>query len=159
MALLLQRIIRSGSSLYLHLVRLDLKRLLRFRGSDESTCYNNGGAYVQLADLGEVLHGVMIYDLKRIEAGAVVEHDESESLGAAHAAHPASHGYLLIQESLPLFVDFFYGCKFHDLFPLCIYFVKRRSRWPASASLSSIAYSFYSCKEYLRKFTASGRIS
>src|SRR5699024_12665551 len=70
MALLLQRIIRSGSSLYLHLVRLDLKRLLRFRGSDESTCYNNGGAYVQLADLGEVLHGVMIYDLKRIEAGA-----------------------------------------------------------------------------------------
>src|SRR5699024_9077553 len=138
---------RSGSSLYLHLVRLDLKRLLRFRGGDESTCHNNGGAYVQLADLGEVLHGVMIYDLKRIEAGAVVEHDESESLGAAHAAHPASHGYLLIQESLPLFVDFFYGCKFHDLFPLCVLFrvsvpsrprgavrrsknqCKKRSRW------------------------------
>ena len=54
MALLLQRVIRSGSSLYLHLVRLDLERLLRFRGGDESTCHNNVGAYVQLADLGEV---------------------------------------------------------------------------------------------------------
>ena len=66
-ALLLQRIVRSGRALDLNLIRLDLERLLRLRRCHERTCHDDRCAHVQLRDFREVLHAVMVYNLKRLK--------------------------------------------------------------------------------------------
>ena len=46
---------------------------------------------------GEIVHLIMIYDLKRVKIRPIIHHDESECLGITDAADPSSDSYLFIQ--------------------------------------------------------------
>lgn len=50
--------------LYRYLCCLDLKWLLRLRGSYQRSLNNDGCSNVQLGNLCEILHVIVIYDLK-----------------------------------------------------------------------------------------------
>ena len=78
-ALLLQGIIRGGSSLHQYLLCLDLKGLLCLRCCHQLSLYDNGRPHIELGDLGKIRHGIMIYDLKGLEEGAVIQHDKPEA--------------------------------------------------------------------------------
>ena len=62
----------------------------------------------------------MIDYLKCIKTGTVMKYNKSKCLGATDAAHPAAYGHFLIQKGFPVCVNFFYSCKFHNLFPLSV---------------------------------------
>ena len=95
--LLLQRVIRCGIALYSDLCCLNLEGLLCLRGGHQGSLYDNSCAYVQLGDLLEVLHVVMIYDLQCLEIASVSHNQETEGLGTTVAAEPACYGDFLIQ--------------------------------------------------------------
>ena len=80
MALFLQGIIRRGRALDLHLRCLDLKGLLCLRRRHQLALYDHRRANVQLGNLCEIGHGIVIHDLKGLEEGSVVQHDKSEAL-------------------------------------------------------------------------------
>ena len=98
--LLLQRVIRCGIALYGDLCSLNLEGLFGLRGSYQGSLYDDSCAYIQLGDLLEVLHVVMIYDLQCLEKASVSHHQEAEGLGAAVTADPAGYGDFLVQIAL-----------------------------------------------------------
>src|SRR5699024_11615969 len=96
-ALLLQRVVRSGSPLHLHGLSLDLKRLLCLGRSHQCSLHDDGSSHVQLGDLCKVVHAVMVHHLQGLKERAVIYHDEPEGLGVPDAAHPAAHSHLFVQ--------------------------------------------------------------
>ena len=97
MALLLERIVRAGRSLYRDLTRLYLKGLLRLGGGDERSPDDESSAYVDLRYLREVVHIVMIYDLYLVEARSVADGQKAECLGVSVGTYPPADRDLRVQ--------------------------------------------------------------
>ena len=116
MTFLLQRIIRCGATLYKYLCRLDFKWLLCLWGSYQCTFYNDSCSNVQLGNLCEILHVIMIYDLKSFKKASIMEYDESKSLGITNASYPSAYRDLFIKILLTVSVNFFHCCQFHNLY-------------------------------------------
>ena len=87
---LLQRIIRCGSALDGDLFCLDLEGLFCFRSRNQSSFDDNGSADVDLGQLLEVCHGVVIYDLQGLKKSTVVQYQETEGFGITVAPYPAT---------------------------------------------------------------------
>ena len=103
-ALLLERVVRRGSALHLHRLRLDLKGLLCLGCGHQGSLHDDSSSHVQSGDLREIVHGVMVHHLQGLKEGPVIYHDEPEGLGVPDAAHPAAHGHFLIQEGLRVLI-------------------------------------------------------
>ena len=110
-ALFLQRVVRAGRSLDVHLIGLNLKRLLRLRRRDQCSADDDCGADIEMCDLAEIAHPVVENDLKRIEIRAVMNDHESECLRIADRADPAADRDLLVQVLLPVLIDISYCNK------------------------------------------------
>ena len=77
-ALLLQRIIRGGSSFQLDLLHLHLQGLLRIRGQHYFAGRDDRRTDIHLRDLGEILQVAAVHQLQVLEAGAVCQRNESD---------------------------------------------------------------------------------
>ena len=97
MLLLLQRIIRCGSSLHLNLLRLNLERLLHLRGCDKLTRHDDCRADVQLLHFLKVLQHIGKYHLHRLKERTVIDNDKTEILGITKTSDPSADGHCRIQ--------------------------------------------------------------
>ena len=161
-AFLLQRIIRCGSTLDKDLFCLDLKRLFCFRSRNQFAFYDHGCTNVDLGQLLEVLHGVMIYDLQGFKKSTVMQYQETEGLGITVASYPAANLDFLVQIFLSVSENFSNCNEFHFSFPiLCLRLMPGSKVLLIPTSLYglivySIAYSKDLCKGgsfFLGRFT------
>ena len=116
MSLLLKWIIRCGSSLYRYLCCLDLKRLLRLRGSYQCSLDNDGRSNIQLGNLCEILHVIVIYDLKSFKKASIMKYDESKRLGITNTSYPSTYSDLFVKILFTVSVNLFHCCQFHNLY-------------------------------------------
>ena len=106
MTLFLKRILRSRCALDENLSCLDLKRLFCLRGSDKRTLYNDCSANVELADLAEICHCVVVNNLKSLKIASVADNNKSKCLGITDTAHPSADGDLLVHVGFSVSVKF-----------------------------------------------------
>ena len=94
--LLLQRIIRCGSTFHGYLCCLDLKRLFCFRRRHQLSFYNDCCSDINLADFLIILQTISIYNLNRLKKGTVIHYNESKIFGITVTSYPSADRYLLI---------------------------------------------------------------
>ena len=118
MALLLDRVIRTGRTFHEDAVCLNLERLLRIRSRDECAGNDDRRADIQLADLLEIGEFITENDLQSVVVGSVIQHHKSEILRPPDAADPSSDLDLLINKLICLFKQFSYCNQFfHSISP------------------------------------------
>ena len=114
MALLLQRVLRSGGTLYRDGGGLHLQGLLGPGRQDHRTGHRQGGAHVLPGDLLIVGQGGGLHHhLEVFEAGAIVELDEAEGLHVPDGAGPAGNPDLPAAEVLLIGKNLGDLCAFH----------------------------------------------
>ena len=112
--LLLQGIVRSGSSLHGDLPGLQLKGLFCLRGQHQGALDNKGGAHVLLCYLLIVFKGLPLKDhLQGLEAAAVVQLYKTEVLHIPDSSHPAADSHLLSAQALAVGKNSRYSLTLH----------------------------------------------
>ena len=87
----LQGIVAGGGAFHGDGAGLNLKRLLGVGGQHQRTLDDQGRADIDLGDLLEIGHGVVVYNLNGGEVGAVIEGDEAKLLASPAVADPAAY--------------------------------------------------------------------
>ena len=121
-ALLLQGIVRGGGTLHKHVRRLQLKGLLRLRGTDQRPLYDKGSAHVLAHHLVIVFQLLLFHHhLQRGEAASVTEAEEGKALLVADGFCPAAHGDAPAVKGGAVSKNTCNGCTFHSLQLLLFY--------------------------------------
>ena len=99
-ALLLQGIVGSGSTLNNNLVCLQLKGLLGVRSQHQSAVYYQGGANILSCNLIVIIQAFPLkHDLQRLKAAAVIELDKTEVFHVTNSSDPAANSQALTVKS------------------------------------------------------------
>ena len=114
-ALLLKRVFRRGRALNGNLLRLNFKRLLRFRREQQRTGDTQRSADILGSDLLVIFEFFRRKDnLYALKAAAVIQIDKSERFGVADRSRPATDRDLRIAKGLRRSVEGRDFCSFHD---------------------------------------------